>query len=74
MREQKLIDEYYSDYRALGIRRLRELHRTGQLEQTMAFFDRMNRISRAAGATEAGFHNAESGIDIQRCIEDQNYK
>jgi hypothetical protein len=62
MREQKLIDEYFSDYKARTMDRLRELERTGQLESRTRQLVMLNGLVRAAGGTDAGFHNVGNDI------------
>jgi hypothetical protein len=74
MREQRLINEYYRNYRARDIQHLRELHQSGQLESRTRQLVMLNGLARAAGMTDAGFHNCGNAIDVRECIENPDYQ
>jgi len=64
----------FDDFRAIEIARIRELHRTGKLEEEFKSSRKANDTLRELGLTDAGFINIGEPIDVKKCIEDPNYK
>jgi len=63
----------YDEWREDTIAEIRELHRAGKLEASLGQFGRFNNMAREYGIRDACVTIGKP-IDIQRCIDDPNYK